>query len=240
VLETIKAVHNLSELAERPYTLSLIANHIPQIERWKIEGRRVTGVDLYGHMVRSWLERDSGKHQLTPDHKWQLMERFVASLTRSGRRAWNIGDVEQWLVDFLRARPEIAAHYEGKDRDLLKEDLRTATFLVREGEESFRFAHASLQEFFLASFLYRALEEGRVDDWDLPRPSRETLDFLGQLLSARDEAAAIGTLKTMRSLYRPRVSELAFDYVLVANERIAPHLRRPASVWMGRICGNGR
>ena len=67
VLETIRAVHNLSELAERPYTLSLIARHIPEIERWKIEGRRVTGVLLYRHMVLSWLERDAGKHQITPD-----------------------------------------------------------------------------------------------------------------------------------------------------------------------------
>src|SRR5919206_3123582 len=137
-------------------------------------------------MVLSWLDRDTGKHQLTPDHKQQLMEHFASALWRSGKRAWSVGDVEQWLVDFLRNRPELAAHYEGKDRELLKEDLRTATFLVRVGEADFRFAHSSLQEFFLAAFLYRALLENRIADWALPIPSRETLEFLGQMLQGGD------------------------------------------------------
>src|SRR6185503_13984548 len=74
LLELIRSVHNLPELAERPYTLSLIARHIPDLERWKLEGRKVTGVTLYRHMVLSWLERDDGKHQLLPDHKLRLME----------------------------------------------------------------------------------------------------------------------------------------------------------------------
>jgi len=112
-------------------------------------------VDLYRHMVLSWLERDTGKHQLTPDHKHLLMEHFAAALWRSGRKTWKVGAVEQALIDLLRERPDIAAHYEGKDRELLKEDLRTATFLAREGDDSFRFAHTSLQEFFLASHLHR-------------------------------------------------------------------------------------
>jgi WD40 repeat protein len=219
VMETIRAVHNLSELAARPYTLSLIAKHIPEIERWKLAGRRVSGVDLYRHMVLSWLERDAGKHQITPEHKQMFMEYFAASLWRSRKRAWSIGDVEQWLIDFVRARPALAAHYEGKDRELLKEDLRTATFLVREGESDFRFAHTSLQEFFLASYLHRALLDGRIEDWEMPPPSRETLDFLGQLLSSQESDAALDTLRMMRSAYRPHVSERALEYMLFAQDK---------------------
>ena len=84
--ELIGAVHNPAELARCPCTLSLTARHIPEIERWKMEGRRMAGVDLYGQMVLSWLERDTGRHQLTPDHR-QLMEHFAAALWRSGKRA---------------------------------------------------------------------------------------------------------------------------------------------------------
>jgi WD40 repeat protein len=223
VLQTIRAVHNLPELAERPYTLSLIARHFPDIERWKMEGRRVTGVDLYRAMVLSWLERDAGKHQITPHHKQNFMEYFAAELWRSGKRAWSVGDVEQWLIDFLRAHPSLAAHYDGKDRELLKEDLRTATFLVREGEADFRFAHTSLQEFFLAGYLYRALIEGRIEDWALPLPSPETLEFLGQLLLGSDESGlAVATLRSIRDAYRAQVSELAFAYVLTAQEKKYP------------------
>src|SRR5208283_5617919 len=69
VMEVLKSVHNLQEMAERPYTLSIIAEEFAQIERWKAEGWRVTGLMLYQHLVLSWLERDTGKHQLRPDHK---------------------------------------------------------------------------------------------------------------------------------------------------------------------------
>ena len=92
-----------------------------------------------------------------------LMEHFAAELWRSGKRSWSVYEVEQWLIDFLAANPRIAGHYEGKDRELLKEDLRTATFVLRPDteEKHFRFAHTSLQEFFLASYLVRALREAQ-------------------------------------------------------------------------------
>ncbi len=222
ILDLIRSIHNLPELAERPYTLSLIAKHIPQLEQWKLEGRKVTGVTLYRHMVQSWLERDMGKHQLTPDHKLRLMERFAAELWRSRKRSWNVEEVEQWLIDFLTEHPRLAAHYEGKDRDLLKEDLRTATFLVREGEDEFRFAHTSLLEFFLASHLARGLKERRLEAWDLPRPSLETLDFLGQILAEEESAASWLVWREIRSQYRPRISELALAYALRAIEKDHP------------------
>ncbi len=220
--ELIRSIHNLPELAERPYTLSLIAKHIPQLEQWKLESRKVTGVTLYRHMVQSWLERDMGKHQLTMDHKQRLMERFAAELWRSGKRSWKVEDVEQWLIDFLAENPRLAAHYEGKDRELLKEDLRTATFLVREGEDEFRFAHTSLLEFFIASHLARALKDRRLDAWDLPRPSLETLDFLGQMLAEEEGAASWPVWREIRNQYRPRVSELMLAYALRAQARSLP------------------
>ncbi len=223
VMELFRSVHNLEEMAERPYTLSLITLQVAQIERWKAEGRQVTGLMIYRHMVLSWLERDQGKHQFTTDHKQALMEYFAAELWRSGARFWSVTELEQWLIDFLRQRPDLAGHYEGKDRELLKEDLRTATFLVREGEDRFRFAHTSLQEYFLAGYLRRALVEGRPEAWDLPRVSPETLEFLGQWLREEPRRDAIlRTLGELRDAYRPRASELAFAYFLLAARKGHP------------------
>ncbi len=225
VMEVLKTVHNLTEMAERPYTLSLITEHFARIEKWKAEGRRVTGLMLYREMVLSWLERDQGKHHLVREHKQELMEYFAAELWRAGERFWSIGELEQWLIDFLRQRPDLAAHYEGKDRELLKEDLRTATFLVREGEDRFRFAHTSLQEYFLAGYLRRALVENRPQAWELKTVSPETLDFLGQWLceeKKRDQERALLTLAGMRDTYRSRISELAFTYFLLAARKGYP------------------
>ncbi|MDS4059698.1 MAG: pentapeptide repeat-containing protein, partial [Candidatus Contendobacter sp.] len=223
LLDLIRSIHNLPEMAERPYTLSLIAENLHRLEQWRMEGRKVSGATLYRHMILSWLERDAGKHQLTADHKQLLMERIAADLWRGGARTWSVADLEQWLIDFLGEQPRIAAHYAGIHRDLLKEDLRTATFLVREGEDRFRFAHTSLHEFFLAAHLVRALREGRADALALPMPSPETLDFLGQLLvEADDVETALATLRTIRASYRPQASELALRYGLLAGQRGYP------------------
>jgi DNA polymerase III delta prime subunit len=223
VMELFRSVHNLEEMAERPYTLNLITQQVTQIERWKAEGKQVTGLMIYRHMVLSWLERDQGKHQFTTDHKQALMEYFAAELWRSGARFWSVSDLEQWLIDFLRQRPDLAGHYEGKDRELLKEDLRTATFLVREGEDRFRFAHSSLQEYFLAGYLRRALVEGCPAAWDVPGVSPETLEFLGQWLREEPRRdAVVRTLGGLRDAYRPRASELAFAYFLLAARKGHP------------------
>ncbi|OQW98016.1 MAG: hypothetical protein BWK73_53465 [Thiothrix lacustris] len=185
VLELIRSVHNLPEMAERPYTLSLIAQHIPQIEQLSLRGETIQGVTLYQSMVDSWLSRDTGKHQFSPQHKKQLMEYLAAALWKSGQRQWNVDDLDEWLDDFLYANPKLASAYLNFDRAVLKEDLRTATFIVRPDDEHFRFAHTSLQEFFLASYLHRALQNGERDIWKLLQggilPSIETLDFLAQL-----------------------------------------------------------
>jgi uncharacterized protein YjbI with pentapeptide repeats len=102
---------------------------------------------------------------------------------------------------------------------LLKEDLRTATFLAREGEDQFRFAHTSLLEFFLACHLYRALLDGVMEQWAIPLASRESLDFLGQLL-VEDEGRREKALAAMRMLlrdgYRPQASEQTLAYGLLA------------------------
>ena len=223
LLDLIRSIHNLGELAGRPYTLKLIAEHIPKLEKWKLEGRKVTGVTLYREMVDSWLERDVGKHTLTRDHKIRLMERLAAELWASGKRAWSAEDIEQWLIDFLGENPRIESHYTGKDRELLKEDLRTATFLVRDGEDDgFRFAHTSLQEFFLAAHLHRALLENRFEAWQIPRPSPETLDFLGQLIAEKDETGALTAFRKLRGVYRPQASELMLAYALRAKEKGHP------------------
>ena len=60
--------------------------------------------------------------------------------------------------------------YQGKEPakvyEILGEDFRTATMIVRPDESNgwFHFAHTSLQEYFLASHLMRSLLNGTVED----------------------------------------------------------------------------
>jgi len=222
LMETLHSVHNLAELATRPYTLRLITEGLRELEHVKLAGGTIRGVDLYRSFAQRWLLRDDTKHHIIPDHKMRVMEYIAAQLWKSGVRGGDVEKIESYLLTFIGDHPDIAARYSTKDRELLLEDLRTATFLTRTGEREFRFAHTSLQEFFVASHLYRALLEGKLEAWDLPRTSVETLDFLGQLVAGEKKELALRGLRVLRDLYRPRASELALSYCLRAIEKSHP------------------
>ena len=79
------------------------------------------------------------------------MEALAAKLWRDQRTSWSADDLEQWLLEFLDSRRDLQLHYRERVPDLWKEDLRTATFLVRRSGDEFSFAHTSLLEYFLAT-----------------------------------------------------------------------------------------
>jgi hypothetical protein len=219
LLTTIRSVHNLSELSQRPYTLGLIADQLPEIERLRLDGRTVYGTSLYRRMVERWLERDSGKHHVQPEHKLRLAAHLAAHLWREGSGLLPANRIEPWFFAWLDGEPDLRLRYQRLHPEQLEEDLRTATFLVREDGadgSAFRFAHTSLLEYFLAEYLLDAVRGDTPERWDLPTPSPETLDFLGQLLAEagadRDGGHPLQTLSAWRTSYRPRVSELLLDY----------------------------
>jgi len=224
-LDLFASVHNLRELASRPYLLSLITSEIGELERRRAKGERFLGVILYETITTRWLNRDDGKHHFTHRHKRELMENLAAAMWRDGVREWPWTRVERWLDEFLSRRNEVASRYHGTPAEVLNEDFRTATFVLRPSEslESFRFAHTSLQEYFLACHLFRALENGTLDSWELELvPSVETLEFLGELLTLRGNSKHLQALASVLEGGRPNSGRLAFRYWLLAVEKSFP------------------
>ncbi|GHU33806.1 hypothetical protein AGMMS50256_26420 [Betaproteobacteria bacterium] len=226
-METISSVHNLKELSQRPITLKFIAEYLPEIEAERATGKPVHGVTLYERMALRWLERDEGKHHIQPEHKMLLAMHLAAWLWREGNGSLDAGRLEKWLHVWRASDPYLALRYRDISADQLEEDLRTATFLVRdeqrEGKKTvsrFRFAHTSLLEFFLAKYLLTAIKEAAPDRWQMQTPSRETLDFLGQMLAEEEEAAGLRrTLNEWGKTRRPQVNELILHYTLLAREK---------------------
>ncbi len=243
--ELISSIHNLGELATRPYLLSLIAERLEEFEELRERGETVNAARLYQLFTQRWLNRDDGKHSLDPVHKRKLMEQLAADLWRDGDKELGADDLELWLDRFLHSHPEISSAYTLIDRKILKEDFRTACFVLREDRQSdsaetadadhrsaFRFAHTSLQEFFLAARLWHSLIEGHTEAFDLPMVSIETLDFLGQMLQIETEQQrnrALGQMGQILGGDCLRAATLAFRYWLRAIERDLP-VPKPALV----------
>ena len=206
-IEVIGSVHNLRDLAQRPYCLSLMRASLPDLDRALTAGKKVRSVDLYRSLVRSWLIRDSGKHRFEEDDKPRLMACLAAWMWREGVKSLSIERLGSWLKETLLHDPTFRALYaddlkETEKRDRLLQDFRTATFIARWDGDSFRFAHTSLQEYFLATHLVRALEEGNADDWCLPTVNRETLDFAAELFIQRAEDSPAARTRLEKTLTR--------------------------------------
>ncbi|WP_292993387.1 pentapeptide repeat-containing protein [Nitrosomonas sp.] len=229
VLDLIKTIHNLPEMAQRPVTLQMIVRHIPELEQKQLRGETVRGVTLYHMMTQEWLHRDDGKHQFSIDHKPQLMEQLAAAMWQSGQKQWTVDMLENWLTDTFLANPRWQFEYKNTELEVLREDLRTATFIVREEENSFRFSHTSIQEYFLACHLFRGLKDNAPERWNMPMASQETLAFLLQLLELGCGPICGNTLKSLLETDRQHATLMAFRFYLLAIEA-GLSLPQPAAI----------
>ena len=214
-LERIAGIHNLTELIARPVLFDMIVSLLDDLAEPGVDGIRAAGV--YETVTKLWLVRDQTKHRIDPDIKLRLMEDLATELWREGRRSIPAADLKDWLRRRLRGNDEVGYWYDPQmhQQQQLEEDLRTATFIVRPGSDSFEFAHASMQEYFLARALKRALIAGDLALWAIPNPSRETLDFLVEMVRGSGQGERQGCvegLRRLRDAYLEDASELAFRF----------------------------
>ena len=231
LLETIRSVHDLRQLASQPVLLNMIREVLLDSDESLGAGHSVRSVDLYERFVDRWLRRDGDKHCLIPEHKIQLMTHLAWQVWRSGSRTWPARWMETWMLRFLHAHPEMELDYKERMPDQWKQDFRTATFLARRGDD-FAFAHSSLLEYFLARRLADSLTGESEDDalaaWDITRPSAETLVFLAELLerlSPPEQREALQRLGRVGTHAEPAARANVFAYTLRALEKRAPHPR---------------
>ena len=226
IFRLFEQVHNLKDLAMRPYALSLITTEfIPDLEQFAHKGKIINTARLYGITIEKWLRRDEGKHEFIAPHKKRIMKFLAAEIHNRSGESMKTDELDEWLDEWLAAHPAISDAYRGQTpRETLKKDLRTATFIIREEDDSFSFAHPSLQEYFLAGFIVDALSAKKLGPQELAmkRPSNETLDFVADMLTLdeRNTGHVIKTLTTiLKTTYHKGVSELAFALWQRLHER---------------------
>lgn len=111
--------------------------------------------------------------------------------------------------------------YGNINRETLKKDLRTATFIIREHEKEFCFAHTSLQEYFLARYIIDKLSLSEADKKGLamPMPSNETLDFAVRVLET-ERRKVFACLKNMVSIFEGGYERQATELCLGLWQRL--------------------
>ena len=227
VISMLDKVHNLRELSNRPYNMHLIQQQVDMLEALQREDKKVTVANLYEGMIGQWLQRDKPKHRLNLEHKLILMESLALLLWRGQKKQIKYSELEDWLTDQLIENKRWQLNYQSylnqqQGLNILQQDLRNASFLVRHDDDSFRFAHTSIMEFFLARALYRTLLENQFQHWAVLPPSVETLDFLAELIIRDQIELCLSNMANLRQQYQPLASELLLHYALRAYQKDYP------------------
>ena len=194
-LKKIEGVYNLPELCQRPMLLQMIVKSIDRLGSREINPSR-----LYEVFTEVWINRDTWRAILTRDLKLQ----FVTALARV---FWHDGVSRIHYRSLLgHVKSEFAADIQDPRRLVeIDSEVRTATFLIRDEQGHYGFAHKSYSEYFLARDLSTRLNRGEIDCLRTKPLTLEVLTFLNDLLDVERVETLLEAQLTGE--YVPLVSE---------------------------------
>jgi formylglycine-generating enzyme required for sulfatase activity len=170
----IESTYNLAELAQRPVLLDMIARSLPDLR----PGQAANAAGLYEAYTDLWLVRDEekGRTLITRADKRLFMQELALEMSRR----------DELSIHYSRLPERVRGHFgleKADEIDYFAHDIRTCSFLNRDGEGNYRFAHKSFQEFFLAQWLAPRLLDGSAPEM---RINEEIRGFVRGLLAELD------------------------------------------------------
>ena len=146
IVEKIKTTYNLRDLAKRPILLEMIGETFREEQARQI----VSPADMYNAYTGAWLDIDHSKgyfrQLLTSRDRLAFSIGLAATFQRESIHQIHWTDLQRIVQDYFRLEePDDVDHFSG--------DIRTCTFLHRDDDGYYEFAHQSFQEYFLARFI---------------------------------------------------------------------------------------
>lgn len=155
--ERLPWLFSLKDLLTRPILLDMMVQTLPQLEGVR---DKITEYDLYDIYTRMWAKRDAWRRSWTIEARLSFVRFLAFSLFVEGKDCIHY----EPLLDQLKAFYQPNRDIRQEELIIIETDARTATFLVRDSEGNYRFAHSSFYEFFLAQYVIEAIDAGRGRD----------------------------------------------------------------------------
>ena len=191
-LEMINHIYNLKEVAKRPVLLEQFCSKFELLSTALVKKQNISSTFFYTTFEQEWLTRDNAKHKINTMTKSILMQDLALYLWSKNTNSMHSHELEKWLRKWLQKSKHSILQYNidaNTIEDYLQvlfEDIRTASFVVRSAsEQEFRFAHTSMKEYFIATAFIRILQEGKKivqKQLSVQNFSKETWDFIIELL----------------------------------------------------------
>jgi len=152
VLARIRALPQIEDMAHRPVLLGMIAQTLPGIA----------------------ASEDLNLATLYERYTEDLMRKRVETIPAEQRRdfvqelAWEMQNSNRLNIPYSEFPERVKVYFGVKDDPgqtaFFDRDIRTQSYLVRDGAGNYRFAHKSIMEFFVARKLAPLLKEGKAPE----------------------------------------------------------------------------
>jgi len=175
----IRNTYNLADLAKRPVLLDMI---VQTLGEWGAE-KITNAAQLYRVCTEEWMERDirTGRTFMTQDDKRLFSEELATQVFRTGQLQG---------VHYSEFPAIVTRHFhleKSDEVDYFAQDILTHSFLIRDDDGKYRFAHNSFMEFLVAQKLWRGLNAGNADEMPV---SEEIRAFICGLCDGKLPAVA--------------------------------------------------
>jgi|GEM_PF-6863972 uncharacterized protein YjbI with pentapeptide repeats len=171
----IKNTAHLIEFAEKPMLLELICKTLPSIDP---STQIINPAILYLKYINQWLKRDDWRTSLNYEERERLSEEFAFEIFDKDLPGLHYYDIPQWLQGRLATAPSRT------ELEHLEYDFRNCTFLKRNKQGLFYFAHNSYRDFLVSKGFKRKFESIDVFPLNYNKATEEIMEFTKQLLVA--------------------------------------------------------
>ena len=174
-LKMLKENQGLKDLATRPVLLAMIAQSFREISN---RGKISSTAELYEAYIQKWIERDDIRVNLTREGKERFAEVLACKLWSENTNRIHYSDLRPMVEQQFKSSIQVPAHAEYAEHE-----VRTASFLVRDAEGNYGFAHKSFMEFFLARKFVDEIERNQIIDFGREKITEEVTDFLAGMIA---------------------------------------------------------
>ena len=171
-LQALNKTPGLKDLAHRPVLLAMITQNIQEISKKSVPST----VALYEVYIRKWTERDDARTNLTKAGKEKFAEELAGKLWMEGRDRIHYRELSPLVEQHFKM--QIPLHLEYAEHE-----VRTASFLTRDEEGNYGFAHKSFMEFFLARKFVSEIERNEIIDFGKKIITKDVADFLTGMIT---------------------------------------------------------
>ncbi len=141
----------LGSIASRPFMLSKILELLPYLLEVKESGKVLNIASFYDALVTDTFARDEDKNKIDAYDKVYILKKLAYYMYIESMQSISINELNKWFLALIR-EDEYLAEYRDEQKEILKQDLRNSTLLVRFGEDDFGFSHSSIYEYFLSQY----------------------------------------------------------------------------------------